>query len=131
MTDVPATAAAGEYTFTLPKGYTDEKGELHREVTLREITGSDQEAMLNPQFKNNPARMLTALLARVIARLGTLENKDIGTHVTGRMLKSDRDFLILKLRQIDAGPEMDIDVECPSCNHKFKATLDIADFFAR
>jgi len=123
--------AAGEYTFTLPKGYTDEKGTLHREITIREITGADQEAMLNPALKNNPAKMLTALLARVIVKLGTLGSADIGTNVTGRMLKSDRDFLILKLREIDAGPEMDIDVECPSCAHKFKATLDVSDFFAR
>ncbi|MBI2931412.1 MAG: phage tail assembly protein [Planctomycetes bacterium] len=125
------TTAAGEYTFTLPKGYMDEKGQVHREVTLREITGADQEAMLNPQLKSNPAKMLSALLARVITHLGTLESKDIGTHVTGRMLKSDRDFLILKLKEIDGGPEMDIDVECPSCSHKFKATFDISDFFAR
>lgn len=124
-------AIAGEYTFTLPKGYVDEKGQVHRDVTLREITGADQEAMLNPQLKNNPAKMLSALLARVIVRLGALEPKDIGTHVTGRMFKSDRDFLILKLKEIDDGPEMDIDVECPSCSHKFKATLDISDFFAR
>ena len=122
---------AGEYTFTLPKGYTDEKGTLHREITIKEITGADQEAMLNPQLKNNPARMLTALMARVIVKLGTLESKDIGTHVTAQMLKSDRDFLILKLKEIDAGPEMEIDVECPSCSHKFKATLDVSDFFVR
>jgi hypothetical protein len=128
---MPNESVAGEYTFTLPKGYVDEKGQVHREVTLREITGADQEAMLNPQFKNNPAKMLSALLARVITRLGTLEPKDIGTHLTGRMFKSDRDFMILKLKEIDAGPEMDIDVECPSCAHKFKATLDISDFFAR
>lgn len=121
----------GEYTFTLPKGYTDEKGQLHKEVTLREITGADQEAMLSPQLKSNPARMLSALLARVITRLGSLAPGEIGTNVTGRMLKSDRDFLILKLKEIDGGPEMDIDVECPDCAHKFKATLDISDFFSR
>ena len=119
------------YTFELPKGYVDEKGQVHREVTLREITGADQEAMLNPQHRNNPARMLTALLARVITRLGTLEGRQVDTSVTANMLKSDRDFLILKLKEIDSGPEMDIDVECPDCGKKFKAMLDISDFFGK
>jgi acetylornithine deacetylase/succinyl-diaminopimelate desuccinylase-like protein len=120
-----------EYEFELPKGYVDEKGQVHREVTIREITGADQEAMLNPQLRNNPAKMLTALMARVITRLGTLEGRQIDTHVTAGMFKSDRDFLILKLKEIDSGPEMDIDVECPDCGKKFKAMLDISDFFGK
>ena len=124
-------AVKTEYTFELPKGYVDAKGLVHREITIREITGADQEAMLNPQLRNNPAKMLTALLARVITRLGTLEGRQVDTTVTAAMLKSDRDFLILKLKEIDSGPEMDIDVECPDCGKKFKAMLDISDFFGK
>lgn len=45
-----------DYTFELPKGYVDEMGNVHREVSLREITGADQEAMLNPQPRTNPAK---------------------------------------------------------------------------
>jgi hypothetical protein len=124
-------AVKTEYTFELPKGYVDPKGLVHREITIREITGADQEAMLNPQLRSNPAKMLTALLARVITGLGTLEGRQVDTTVTAAMLKSDRDFLILKLKEIDSGPEMDIDVECPDCGKKFKAMLDISDFFGK
>ena len=124
-------AVKTDYTFELPKGYVDEKGQTHREVTLREITGADQEAMLNPQLRNNPAKMLTALLARVITKLGMLEGRQVDAGVTAGMFKSDRDFLILKLKEIDSGPEMDIDVECPDCGKKFKAMLDISDFFGK
>jgi len=122
-------AVKSEYTYELPKGYVDDKGQLHKDVTIREITGADQEAMLNPQFRNNPAKMLTALLARVIVKLGALEGRQVDTHVTADMFKSDRDFLIMKLKEIDSGPEMEIDVECPDCGKKFKAMLDISDFF--
>ena len=120
-----------EYSFELPKGYVDKDGTLHKEVVLREITGSDQEAMLNPQLRTNPAKMLTALLARVIVKLGSLEEKKIDTSVTAGMFKSDRDFLIMKLKEIDSGPDMEIDVECPGCGNKFKAMLDMADFFVK
>ena len=120
-----------DHTYELPKGYVDKDGTLHREVVLREITGADQEAMLNPQLRNNPAKMLTALLTRVIMKLGSLEKKQIDTSVTAGMFKSDRDFLIMKLKEIDSGPDMEIDVECPGCGNKFKAMLDMADFFVK
>jgi len=120
-----------EFTFELPKGYVDREGNLHREVVLREINGADQEAMLNPQFRNNPAKMLTSLLARVVMRLGTLEKARIDTGVTAQLLKSDRDFLIMKLKELDSGPDLDLDVECPDCGRRFKASLDMADFFVR
>ena len=120
-----------DYTFELPKGYVDDKGEVHREVTIREITGADQEAMLSQQLRNNPAKMLTALLSRVITKLGTIEGKQVDSRVTASMYKSDRDFLIMKLKEIDSGPDMEIDVECPDCGRKFKAMLDISDFFTQ
>jgi len=119
-----------EQAFTLPKGYVDKDGNLHREVVIREITGADQEAMLSPQLRQNPAKMLSALLARVIVRLGTLDRNKIDTGVTSAMFKSDRDFLIMKLKEIDSGPDMEIKVECPDCGKKFTAMLDMADFFA-
>ena len=127
MTD--SATSIGE-TYTLPKGYVDDQGTLHREVTIREITGADQEAMLTPQLRNNPAKMLTALLARVIMKLGTLEGGKVDTRVSAAMFKSDRDFLIMKLKEIDSGPELEIDVECPDCQRKFKAMLDVSDFFS-
>ena len=120
-----------EFTFELPKGYVDREGNLHREVVLREINGADQEAMLNPQFRNNPAKMLSSLLARVLMRLGTLEKARIDTGVTAQLLKSDRDFLIMKLKELDSGPDLDLDVECPDCGRRFKASLDMADFFVK
>jgi hypothetical protein len=120
-----------EFTFELPKGYVDPEGNLHREAVLREINGADQEAMLNPQFRNNPAKMLSALLARVIMRLGTLDKGRIDTNVTSGLLKTDRDFLIVKLKELDSGPDLELDVECPDCGKKFKAALDMADFFVK
>ena len=118
-----------EFTYTLPKGYVDKEGTLQREVVLREITGADQEAMLTPQLRQNPAKMLTALLARVIVRLGTLDKSRVDTRVAADLTKRDRDFLIMKLKEIDSGPEMEIDAECPDCGRKFKASLDIGAFF--
>jgi len=117
-----------EFPFTLPRGYVDKDGNLHRDIVIREITGADQEAMLSGQLRQNPAKMMTALFARVVIKLGTLEKAQINTGVTAGMVKGDRDFLILKLKEIDSGPELEINVECPDCGKKFQAMLDLADF---
>ena len=55
----------------------------------------------------------------------------IDTGVTASLLKTDRDFLIIKLKELDSGPDMEMDVECPDCGRKFKAVLDMADFFGK
>jgi hypothetical protein len=73
--------------------------------------------------------MLKALPATVVTRLGTMDGRQADTSVTANMLKSDRDFLILELKEIDSGAEMGIDVECPDYGEQFKAMLDISDFF--
>lgn len=119
-----------EFPFTLPRGYVDKDGNLQRDIVIREITGADQEAMLSSQLRQNPAKMFSALFARIILRLGTLEKAQINTGVTAGMTKGDRDFLILKLKEIDSGPSMEIKVECPGCGNKFDAMLDLADFFS-
>src|SRR5215208_4369042 len=63
-----------EFTFTLPVGYVDAEGNLHREGVMRMATAFDEIAPLkDPRVQSNPAYLLVILLARVITRLGTLE----------------------------------------------------------
>src|SRR5205085_6142116 len=63
-----------EYAFTLPKGYVDGEGTLHREGVMRLATAFDEITPLkDPRVHNNPAYLLVILLARVVTRLGALE----------------------------------------------------------
>ncbi len=73
--------------------------------------------------------VLDKLWAVVVAQGNDDLQSQIDTHVTAGLTKRDRDFLIMKLKEIDSGPEMEMDVECPDCGKKFKAALDMADFF--
>jgi hypothetical protein len=63
-----------EYPFTLPKGFLDADGALHREGTMRLATARDELEPLNdPKVANADDPYLTVIvLARVITRLGTL-----------------------------------------------------------
>lgn len=62
-----------EFEFTLPKGYLDSDGNLHRKGVMRLSTAIDEIAPLrDPRVKVNPAYATIIILARVITRLGAL-----------------------------------------------------------
>ena len=63
-----------EFEFTLPKGYLDEEGNIHRQGIMRLSRARDEIAPLkDPRVKNNPGYATIIILARVIVRLGALE----------------------------------------------------------
>ena len=58
-----------EFEFTLPKGYVDQDGNLHRQGTMRLATAIDEIAPLrDPRVKANEAYLVIILLSRVITR---------------------------------------------------------------
>jgi hypothetical protein len=69
-----------EYAFTLPKGYVDDSGRLHRHGTMRLATARDElEPLRDPRITGPDDPYLTILvLARVLIELGSLP------HVTPR-----------------------------------------------
>jgi hypothetical protein len=64
---------ATEFEFTLPKGYLDSEGNLHRKGVMRLSTAIDEIAPLrDPRVKANPAYATIIILSRVITQLGAL-----------------------------------------------------------
>ncbi len=62
-----------DFSFTLPRGYVDEHGEVHREGVMRLATARDEIAPLNdPRVQRNRAYLIVLLLSRVVTRLGRL-----------------------------------------------------------
>ena len=58
-----------EFEFTLPRGYVDEQGNLHKRGTMRLATAIDEIApMRDPRVQANEAYLNILLLARVITR---------------------------------------------------------------
>lgn len=62
------------YEFTLPRGYVDGSGQLHRQGTMRLATARDElEPLRDPRVSGPDDPQLTILvLARVVEKLGTL-----------------------------------------------------------
>lgn len=62
-----------EFPFTLPMGYVDQHGTLHREGTMRLATARDEiEPLRDARVQENEAYLTVILLARVVTELGTV-----------------------------------------------------------
>lgn len=63
------------YEFTLPRGYIDDSGRLHKTGTMRLATARDELAPLRDPTVSGPddPRLTILVLTRVIERLGDLE----------------------------------------------------------
>lgn len=60
-----------EFEFTLPCGYLDEDGTLHRDGVMRRATAADEILPLkDPRVQKNEAYLIVILLSRVLTRLG-------------------------------------------------------------
>ena len=68
------TGLQTEFDFTLPKGYVDSTGTLHRVGTMRLATARDEiEPLRDPRVSGPDDPFLTVIvLSRVVTRLGTL-----------------------------------------------------------
>jgi hypothetical protein len=89
-----------EFEFTLPKGYLDEQGNLHRTGIMRLARAIDEVgAMRDPRVKANLAYSTVIILSRVITHLGALE--EINPTVIEGLFAGDLDYLQKFYRQIN------------------------------
>jgi hypothetical protein len=81
-----------EIEFTLPKGFMDIDGALHKDGMMRLATAADEILPLkDPRVKQNPAYLAVIVLSRVITRLGALD--DVNTKVVEGFFASDLNYL--------------------------------------
>ena len=108
-----------EYEFTLPKGYVDEDGNLHRQGIMRLATAADEILPLkDPRVHSNPAYLTVILLSRVIAKLGDLS--DVNPRIVEEFFASDISYLQEFYRRINGNGTTNIKVICPKCEHEFQ-----------
>ncbi|MFE1745584.1 hypothetical protein [Coleofasciculus sp. H7-2] len=89
-----------EFEFTLPKGYLDADGNLHRKGVMRLSRAMDEIVPLrDPRVKSNPAYATVIILSRVIVRLGALE--EVTPSVVEGFFACDLNYLQKFYRQIN------------------------------
>ena len=89
-----------EYPFTLPKGFVDNEGVLHRQGVMRLATAKDEIVPLQDyRVQSNRAYLVIILLSRVISKLGDL--KFIDTDVVENLFSTDLAYLQEFYRRIN------------------------------
>jgi hypothetical protein len=108
-----------EVPFTLPRGYVDEDGGLHRDGVMRAATAFDEIAPLkDPRVQANPGYLVIILLARVITRLGTLP--DLTPRTVEAFFAADLAYLQELYNRLNDPSGGRLLVACPHCNGEFE-----------
>lgn len=110
----------------LPGGYVDDGGEIHNEVELCPLTGQEEELLVHKK-NTSSAPLISVVLCRCIKRIGTMDN--ITESITRRLLVADRQYLILKLREITFGDHVQAIIRCPwpDCGQKVDVDFSTND----
>lgn len=112
-----------EHPFTLPRGYVDADGTVHRDGAMRLATAHDEIAPLrDPRVQSNPAYLVVILLSRVVTRLGTLPQVD--PRVVEGLFAADLAYLERRYVELNGDGADRISVMCPGCERSFEVALD-------
>ncbi len=113
-------------TCTLPGGYVDGHGTFHAEAELRQLSGHEEE-ILASRNSGETSSLVTEVLAGCLLRLGTIS--PVPPSVLQRLLVADRQYLLLKLREVTFGREIRGTHLCPwpDCGRKVDIDFAIPD----
>lgn len=118
--------------FTMLAGYKDPDGVTHKEFTLREMTGKDEEAIHKADVKGNASKIVTILLTRCVTSIGTLTPKSVGgrqkwEEIIKSLYVGDQDYMFVQLRKLSIGEDIEVNHVCPNreCKAKLHTVLSV------
>jgi hypothetical protein len=112
-----------EFEFTLPKGFVDRDGNLHREGIMRLASAKDEILPLqDPRVQRNESYHVVILLSRVVTKLG--EVQDINPGVIENLFASDLSFLQDFYNHVNGNGKASRETVCPHCDAKFEVELN-------
>jgi hypothetical protein len=111
-----------EYEFTLPFGYVDRDGTLHRDGVMRLCTAHDEiDALRDARVRANSAYLSILLLSRVVTCLGALD--EVTPDIVEGLFSADFVFLQDLFVRCNDVASQEVETECPTCGHRFPLDL--------
>lgn len=124
---VPLIEDAPNVMFSLPRGVYS-NGKWETEVELRELTGSDEEALA--RFKES-ADFFNGVVVYGVARIGSIDLTELPfaerSSVLAGLLIGEREQLFLQIARITYGDEKELTHTCPSCQSEAVTTMLISE----
>src|SRR5215210_2607768 len=111
-----------EIEFTLPRGFVDAHGVVHREGRMRLATARDEiEPLREVEVRQNQAYLSVLLLTRTITRIG--EVTEITPELVENLYAADFDHLQRLYERINSDGDAVGVVSCPHCSEEFEIDL--------
>jgi hypothetical protein len=111
-----------EFPFTLPRGYVDPAGTVHREGAMRLATARDEiEPLRSAEVRQNEAYLSVLLLSRVVTRIGPVT--EVTPDLVENLFAADFDHLQRLYERLNTDGESVGAVTCPSCSESFEVDL--------
>ena len=117
-----------EFQFSLPKGWLDESGKVHRSGRMRLATARDELVMQRDRrCQDSPIYGDLVMLSQVIVQLGDVN------HLTPEQLENlftqDLNYLRAFYNQINQQESAHVPAQCPQCQHQFELELALSGEF--
>lgn len=111
--------------FTLPRGYKDKKGNVHRDGTLRLLNGYDREIVV-PLFKKNGSTATTLMMTRLMK---FNDGTPIFSDNIADLSLRDRDYIEKLIQENNFGLDMSVEINCPNCGADISGEIGQSNFF--
>ena len=112
-----------EYEFTLPKGYIDANGDVHKNGRMRLATAGDEmRAQRDPRVLANPSYLTIVLLSEVITQIEGVQT--IVPNIMERMFTADLAFLQDMYQRINDIEPPTMHFVCPDCGKEHEIPLN-------
>jgi len=113
-----------EFEFTLPKGFVDEQGNLHRKGVMRLATAKYEIIPLQDfRVKYNSAYLVIILLSRAITNIGEMKEGKVNPGIVEGPCQADLTYLPDFYRQINESGTANVGAKCPSCGQEFQVDI--------
>jgi hypothetical protein len=108
-----------DFEFTLPKGYIDEAGQVHRNGRMRLARALDEvEALQDPRAQANEAYLPILLMARVVTQLGSLTA--VTPDLVANLFAADLAYLEDLYLRLNSTDQVTVGAVCPHCQTQFQ-----------
>ena len=109
--------------FTLPHGYVDAQGQVHKHGVMRMATALDEiEPLQDPRVQVNEAYLVILLLSRVVTRLGNISM--VTPQVIEGLYASDVAYLQDVYQRFNAPELVVLGAVCPNCGTQFQLQVE-------
>lgn len=107
----------------LPAGIIKD-GKVYRDAEIIPMTGLTRKSLAREDVQSSPHKVTDVLILQCLRRIGPVTSPG---KILGDLLVGDRDFLMLEIRRISMGDDINVTIECESCKKKIDVKFSIGE----